>query len=151
MEHFKQTGGVEEPARAPPPMQRQRSKESSSTSSPPPSTRRVYTPPSPAQPPPRTSYPPPPPMQSARSPPGSPLDKPSNARFSDARGPPRPVPTGRSYSTAELSAVDHKWGKLFDQGKPTQRLGQFLRGLANHIVRIMLSVSSLDVANNPAD
>jgi hypothetical protein len=35
----------------------------------------------------------------------------------------------------ELSTVDQKWGRLFDnEGNPTQRLGQFLRGLANHIV-----------------
>jgi len=37
----------------------------------------------------------------------------------------------------ELSTIDQKWGRLFENdGKPTQRLGQFLRGLANHIVGI---------------
>jgi hypothetical protein len=40
----------------------------------------------------------------------------------------------------ELSTIDQKWGRLFNnEGNPTQRLGQFLRGLANHIVRVMLS------------
>lgn len=37
----------------------------------------------------------------------------------------------------EASLLDQKWGRLFDsEGKPTQRLGCFLRGLANHIVGI---------------
>jgi hypothetical protein len=51
-----------------------------------------------------------------------------------------PVPT--QYLTVDNVPVhpsrisaDLKWGKLFDdEGKPTKRLSQFLRGLANHIV-----------------
>jgi len=70
----------------------------------------------------------------ARSPPGSPLERPSGVRFSDRSLPTRPS-AGRSYSTVELSTIDQKWGRLFDSdGNPTKRLGQFLRGLANHIV-----------------
>ena len=34
----------------------------------------------------------------------------------------------------ELSIIDRKWGKLFDEGEPTERLRGFLRGLANHLV-----------------
>jgi hypothetical protein len=129
-----------------PPLQRQPSNKSSSTSSPPPETRRtkVYTPPSPttqSQTPRPTNIVPPteqarepsrePPM---RSPPSSPLEKPSGVRFSDRRPTARPSP-GRTFSTMELSTIDQKWGRLFDnEGRPTQRLGQFLRGLANHIV-----------------
>jgi hypothetical protein len=129
MEHLKATGSIDEATKAPP-MQRQHSNKSNSTSSPPPANRRVYTPPSPAQPAPK-AY-----TEATKSPPASPLDKPS-VRFSDRDKPqPRPsMPGGRSYSTAELSTVDQKWGRLFDSdGRPTQRLGQFLRGLANHIV-----------------
>jgi hypothetical protein len=73
-----------------------------------------------------------------RSPPRSPLETPSGVRFSDRSMPTRPS-AGRSYSTTELSTIDQKWGRLFDsEGVPTQRLGQFLRGLANHIVSIVL-------------
>jgi len=63
------------------------------------------------------------------SPPSSPLDRPS-VRFSDRR-----PGVARTYSTAELSTIDQKWGRLFDsEGTPTKRLGEFLRGLANHII-----------------
>ncbi|KAE9375394.1 hypothetical protein N431DRAFT_555828 [Stipitochalara longipes BDJ] len=97
------------------------SNKSSSTSSPPP----THTPPSPTQFS-KPAYAPPPPMA---SPPSSPLDKPS-VRFSDRR-----PGVARTYSTAELSTIDQKWGRLFDsEGTPTKRLGQFLRGLANHII-----------------
>lgn len=117
-----------------PALQRELSNKSqSSTSSPPPQfSRRVYTPPSPAQSP-RQSHAQVPQPETSRSPPRSPSEKPSGVRFSD-RPLPRPI-SGRSYSTMELSTVDQKWGRLFDgDGNPTQRLGQFLRGLANHIV-----------------
>jgi hypothetical protein len=100
------------------------SNKSSSTSSPPPTN----TPPSPTQST-KAPYVPPPPMES-RSPPSSPLDKPG-VRFSDRR-----PAVARTYSTTELSTIDQKWGRLFNSdGTPTQRLGAFLRGLANHIVR----------------
>lgn len=113
-EHLKQTGTVEDPSKVPP-LQRQPSHRSNSTTSP------------------QTRHTDPVPMESKRSPPSSPIDKPSGVRFSD-RGPPRPT-GNRTYSTAELSAVDQKWGRLIDnEGRPTQRLGQFFRGLANHIV-----------------
>jgi hypothetical protein len=99
------------------------SNKSSSTSSPPPTN----TPPSPTQSA-KPAYAPPPPME-PRSPPSSPLDKPS-VRFSDRR-----PAVSRTYSTAELSTIDQKWGRLFDkEGTPTKRLGEFLRGLANHII-----------------
>lgn len=41
----------------------------------------------------------------------------------------------RTFSTAELSILDQKWGALFDNAmEPTERLGQIFRGIANHIV-----------------
>lgn len=134
MESLKATGSMDNTTKAqhaPLPMQRQPSssnRSSVSASSAPP--HRVYTPPSPihSHPPPKNSY-----NESTRSPPASPLDKPS-VRFTDQTAP-KPGTTGRSYSTADLSAVDQKWGRLFNSdGKPTQRLGAFLRGLANNIV-----------------
>lgn len=76
-------------------------------------------------------------MDSKRSPPGSPLDRPSGVRFSERNLPNRPA-GGRTYSTMELSTIDQKWGRLFDnEGIPTPRLGQFLRGLANHLVSFL--------------
>ncbi|KAL2071396.1 hypothetical protein VTL71DRAFT_12631 [Oculimacula yallundae] len=156
-EQLKQTGSVEIPAQGPP-MQREPSNRSNSTPSPPPTSRRVYTPPSPTQTGRQTyaqTFAPPPPMDPMRSHPVSPLeeplggnrfadrgppppsspDKPSGVRFSDRSGAARPAPGNRTYSTMELSTIDHKWGRLFESdGKPTQRLGQFLRGLANHII-----------------
>lgn len=131
LEHLKQTGTIDDQTRAPP-MQRDPSNKSSSTSSPPPTARRVYTPPSPSLPtktnaPQYTAEP-------MRSPPRSPLEKPAGVRFSAREFSSRPT-AGRTYSTTELSTIDQKWGRLFDkEGNATTRLGQFLRGLANHIV-----------------
>lgn len=145
VEHLKQTGSVEDQPRAPA-MERDlsdksdksnksnRSNISSSSPSPPPSSRKVYTPPSPVQPKFTTTVPPPSMDRPARSPPVSPLEKPSGVRFSDRKPTARPSGT-RTYSNVELSTVDQKWGRLFEsEGKPTKRLGEFLRGLANHIV-----------------
>ncbi|KAI8661882.1 hypothetical protein NCS55_01059600 [Fusarium keratoplasticum] len=70
-----------------------------------------------------------------------------SVRFSD-RGPvilngrpatrteaPRPEPPVVDQQGNALSAVDQKWGKLFDdRGEPTARLGQVLRGIANYLV-----------------
>lgn len=164
VEHLNRTGSIDDtpkatpqvPPQAPPPapqvpqappLQRQPSNKSSSTSSPPPEARRtkVYTPPSPttqSQTPRPTNIVPPmeqirePSREPFRSPPSSPLEKPSGVRFSDRTPTARPSP-GRTFSTMELSTIDQKWGRLFDnEGRPTQRLGQFLRGLANHIVSL---------------
>ncbi|RFU26035.1 hypothetical protein B7463_g10305, partial [Scytalidium lignicola] len=118
-ETLKKTGSVDEALKSPP-LQRTLSNKSSSTSSPPPTSHRVYTPPSPAQTPKQTS----PTMESARLQPTSPSEKPPGVRFSN-RELPRPA----------MSAVDQKWGRLFDSdGNHTPRLGQFVRGLANHLV-----------------
>ncbi|CAM1509477.1 Fc.00g032160.m01.CDS01 [Cosmosporella sp. VM-42] len=47
----------------------------------------------------------------------------------------RQVDPEREDKASSLSAVDIKWGNLFDErGDPTQRLGQFLRGIANYII-----------------
>ncbi|RDL39010.1 uncharacterized protein BP5553_03350 [Venustampulla echinocandica] len=130
VDHLKQTGSIDDQLKADP-MQRQTSNRSSSTSSPLPTMRRVYTPPSPSQSS-RTAYAPPPSMEHTRSPPRSPPEKPNAVRFSDREPRARPA---RTFSTADLSTIDQKWGRLVDsEGTPTQRLGQFLRGLANHII-----------------
>lgn len=84
-------------------------------------------------------------MGPRHSPPDSSDEKPS-ARFTDTRRPSgdnhddkenlkRPAQAGRTFSTVELSTIDQKWGRLFEgEHTATPRLGQFLRGLANHIV-----------------
>lgn len=136
-DHLKQTGGFDDQPRASY-MQREQSERSDSTNqSPTPSdNRRVYTPPSPTS----TTKPsfPPPPTEPMRSPPASPSSDKPFARFNDRdRGyNDRPAQkVHRTYSTVELSTIDQKWGRLFDSdSRPTERLGQFLRGLANHIV-----------------
>ncbi|RQM05314.1 hypothetical protein DH86_00001846, partial [Scytalidium sp. 3C] len=113
-------GGLDDGPKSPPPLQRTLSNKSSSTSSPPPASRKVYTPPSPAHTPKQGS----PTMESAKFQPPSPLEKPAGVRFSN-RDPPR----------APFSAVDQKWGRLFEaDGTHTPRLTQFLRGLANHLI-----------------
>ena len=43
-------------------------------------------------------------------------------------------PTPPPKSAPLIGTNDLKWGKLFDEGNPTRRLGQFLRGIAKHIV-----------------
>lgn len=125
VEHLKQTGNVEEQPKSPSLQRQPSNKSSSSTSSPAPTARRVYTPPSPtqAQVPKLTNVPP---MDS--------LEEPSGVRFYD-RAPTVRASPPRTFPSLELSTIDQKWGRLFDnEGNPTQRLGQFLRGLANHIV-----------------
>jgi hypothetical protein len=112
-----------------PTMQREPSNKSqASTSSPPPTTRTASKPA--RAPSPQSEY--------LTSPPRSPSEKLTGVRFSD-----RPLPrpgAGRS-SSVELSTIDQKWGRLFDtEGNPTQRLGQFLGGLANHIVSVVTIV-----------
>lgn len=62
------------------------------------------------------------------------------AGFGDLKHSMELVQLGENAGTscnAELSAIDQKWGILFDEGlshdgHPTKKLGQFLRGLANH-------------------
>jgi hypothetical protein len=94
----------------------------------------------------RSSYTPPSPEQGVRfqncdkspttytkpddidTPPPSTSLKPTGVRFSDRHLLPK-------QTKEDLSPVDQQWGSLFNiDGKPTQRLGQVLRGLANYIV-----------------
>ena len=132
MEHLKQTGTPVDDQPKAPPLQRDSSNKSNSTESPPPTARKVYTPPSPVQSS-KATFNMPQTSEAAASQPGSP----SGVRFSDRPLPTRPTGGPRNYSSLELSTIDQKWGRLFDnEGNPTQRLGQFLRGLANHIVSI---------------
>ncbi|KAM3074332.1 hypothetical protein ACMFMG_002856 [Clarireedia jacksonii] len=134
LETLKQSGNFNDHPRA---SSMQRDHSSSTNQSPPPSDRRkVYTPPSPTS----TTRPSfsPPPTEPMRSPPASPISEKPSVRFSDRSGAHangKPQTIHRSYSTTELSTIDQKWGRLFDsEGQPTERLGQFLRGLANYIV-----------------
>jgi hypothetical protein len=50
----------------------------------------------------------------------------------------RPVPAPRVLTDKEETVVEKQWGVLFEReergGAPTRRLGQFLRGLAHHLV-----------------
>jgi hypothetical protein len=46
----------------------------------------------------------------------------------------RPKPPSRDATVMEMTTLEKIWGKLFVDGKPTKRLGQFLRGIAMHLV-----------------
>lgn len=48
----------------------------------------------------------------------------------------RSSPLSRESTDAdgEMTTLEKIWGKLFEDGKPTKRLGQFLRGVALHLV-----------------
>ncbi|KAG9248160.1 hypothetical protein BJ878DRAFT_76181 [Calycina marina] len=129
MEHLKQNAtSVDEQPKAPP-LQRATSIRSSSTESPP-TARRVHTPPSPTQAS-KPNFNAPQYTEPKKSPPESP----SGVRFSDRPPPTRPAGGAHTYSAMELSTVDQKWGRLFDsEGNPTQRLGQFLRGIAIYLI-----------------
>jgi hypothetical protein len=62
-------------------------------------------------------------------------DRPPRSPSSDS-GPVRPRAPRTSTSGSEPTALDRTWGQLFDNGNPTPRLGELLRGLANHIVSL---------------
>ncbi|KPM45805.1 hypothetical protein AK830_g769 [Neonectria ditissima] len=54
-----------------------------------------------------------------------------------------PIPETEAHVVA-LSAVDVKWGRLFDdKGEPTVRLGQFIRGIANYLIAEYSPANSL--------
>ena len=80
-------------------------------------------------------------LQPSRPPPGPRSPKEASRRLAplpdpDALGPASARPTGnRTVSSLELTPLDKTWGQLFEDGVATDRLGQFLRGLANHLVR----------------
>lgn len=47
----------------------------------------------------------------------------------------RPKPPDRDATVVEMTTFERYWGKLFEDGQATKRLGQFLRGIAMHLVR----------------
>ena len=56
----------------------------------------------------------------------------------------RPKGPSRLSTGKEETTLERIWGQLFDEeGHPTMRVGQFLRGLAVHIVRFLLRFRSL--------
>ncbi|PYH44869.1 uncharacterized protein BP01DRAFT_357218 [Aspergillus saccharolyticus JOP 1030-1] len=46
----------------------------------------------------------------------------------------RPKPPSRDVTVTEMTTLEKIWGKLFVKGKPTERLGQLLRGVAVHLI-----------------
>ncbi|KAJ5089783.1 hypothetical protein N7532_008467 [Penicillium argentinense] len=46
----------------------------------------------------------------------------------------RPKPPDRDTTVMEMTTLERIWGKLFEDGEPTKRLGQFLRGIAMHLI-----------------
>ena len=120
-----------------------------STSSPP-MPRNVYTPPSPHKHSDYPSYGSPQSQQSTIPHGGLPSPKePSTSQFNEKRPPSRtsqnsdsrPRGPARLSTGKEETTLEKIWGQLFDEdGHPTVRLGQFLRGIAVHIVRLNLSL-----------
>jgi hypothetical protein len=113
--------------------------------------RTLYTPPSPGPAPtePRTARPPdtpPSPQQREPSPDESEDDMPpSGASVNSDAGRPKGPP--RLSTATEETTLEKIWGPLFDSnGAATPRLKQFLRGLAVHIVRVILPCCSTESA-----
>ncbi|GAB1191057.1 hypothetical protein APSETT444_000226 [Aspergillus pseudonomiae] len=46
----------------------------------------------------------------------------------------RPKPPSREATITELTTLERIWGTLFEDGKPTKKLTQFLRGIAVHLI-----------------
>lgn len=46
----------------------------------------------------------------------------------------RPKAPTRVPTWGEMTTLERIWGKLFEDGKPTEKLGQFLRGIAVYLV-----------------
>lgn len=124
---------------------------STTTGSPPMDHRKVYTPPSPyraseeaaqtissptqSQAKAAPKYAPAEPAQDQR--PTSPLSQASQAEDSDTREdrPSRPRGPKRLSTSSDPSILEKIWGTLFsEQGQTTKRLGQFLRGIAVHLI-----------------
>ncbi|KAI9842816.1 MAG: hypothetical protein M1837_006919 [Sclerophora amabilis] len=136
---------------------------SNSISPPLPSGAR-YSPPSPRQKPDFPKYGSPPAPAVPGPPPGpfprSPREQPA-ARLSERRGrspeadanesPSRSRPRKPQVSVepnavdAEETPLDRKWGHLFEDGKATDRLGQYFRGLANYIIKDFEPANSIVV------
>lgn len=55
---------------------------------------------------------------------------------------PRPKGPPRDTTVVEMTTLERIWGKLFEDGKPTKRLGQFLRGIALHLVSQFIPLSN---------
>ncbi|KAI9675090.1 MAG: hypothetical protein M1817_001498 [Caeruleum heppii] len=139
----------------PPPAAPSHSDSATNSDSPTMQSRGVYTPPSPTRfRPDFPAYGSPPqhhplPGSGPRSPehppspdePRSPKSPPAHPRPGE-RGPPSPEKTeaprpplaNRQPTDKDETPLDRTWGKLFEDGRSTPRLGQFLRGLANHII-----------------
>ncbi|KAL4920167.1 hypothetical protein BDW62DRAFT_177784 [Aspergillus aurantiobrunneus] len=94
--------------------------------------------------PPAAAFQPPPPQpefsgashlhsKSSPSPPQERKESPAsqfNENGSRADSRPKPPQRNDTYPTT----LEKIWGKLFNEGKPTERLGQFLRGIAMHLI-----------------
>lgn len=52
----------------------------------------------------------------------------------------RPRVLERDATVMEMTTLEKIWGKLFEDDKPTKRLGQFLRGIAVHLVYISANI-----------
>jgi len=130
----------------PPPQQPVPQSPTTQSGSPPMPTRDVYTPPSPQK---HSDHPAHgSPEQTSAVPHGSPPTPPdpSSSHFEDRRPPSRvsvsneagnsrPKGPTRLSTSKQETTLEKIWGQLFDEeGLPTARLGQFLRGLAVHIV-----------------
>ncbi|KAE8355308.1 hypothetical protein BDV28DRAFT_129320 [Aspergillus coremiiformis] len=46
----------------------------------------------------------------------------------------RPKPPSREATVTELTTLERIWGTLFEDGEPTKKLSQFLRGIAVHLI-----------------
>jgi hypothetical protein len=138
-------GGIAGQPQAPPPPQQSYMPQSPTSTSASFPSRNVYTPPSPNKHPDYSSQgsasPEPPLTRDAmfdgtddtptpRYERSAPVDIPQQRASR-----PRPATSRRMPTDGDLSPIEKMWQRLFDaDGRPTPRLGQFLRGLAVHLV-----------------
>ncbi|KAL1999184.1 hypothetical protein VTN02DRAFT_4930 [Thermoascus thermophilus] len=84
-------------------------------------------------PPLQTKYPRTSPTPSS-APGGERLGSPASHTSDQAQRDVKPKALSGVSTSSEMTTLERIWGKLFEDGKPTPRLGQFLRGIAVHLI-----------------
>lgn len=140
---------------------------SSTAGSPPLDRATVYTPPSPFRPSedislsqPSPQFPPPPPTNLSSFRAASPVVEKraaspfsQSSHLSESEGPrerqSRPKGPKRISTNGDATILERVWGTLFnEQGQATPRLGQFLRGIATHLIEDYEPKNSLVITPN---
>lgn len=98
----------------------------------------------------QTGYPPPPNPNPSPVPQPERRESPINHRSDHSHAESHPSATPRNVTFTDESTLERIWGKFFDNGMPTERLGQFLRGIAVHLVSPIPGIYDM-LSNIPSD